>query len=767
MEEEKEIRAKKKRPWWLRILSLLLALFTFVILLIAAILYVPSVQNYTVDVLAKRISKSINGDVSFGEVRVNVFKGLVMEDFLVANEFTGDTVLFASQFNAGLKNNLLTIFNREADIDRLEMEGLSFSDVRGNSPTYYKLADLFKRKNASEEPGGEATEVAGFNLKVSDIVLRNFTYTYIDSVRGERRDLWVERALVEIDSINLSQQNFDISDLSVDGMDFNLTFFEKIEAEQKIEEIVFQDSIYSIPDTFDLNVARIKIQNGSFTLKDLNKELHGVSNEFDPALIRAKKIELEAEDFYTNSMAELSTKITSGKLISNDEQIKVNEFVCDRFELSARRMDFGGLEMRTENSIVRDQLTFKFRTIKDFNEFNDRVIMDGNLNNTYVGIKELIYFAPAMKKSEFFANNQQRRIALDGRVIGRVNSLSSPEMSITIGQDLTVNGQMFSRNLSDVNNALLNLELDEFSMTVATLSQLIPGFTAPANFYKLGRLKFDGRFDGYFQDFVAYGDLSSDLGYADLDMRLDLKEGSENAQYSGSVELREFDLAEWSGNDQFGILEMEAEVADGKGLRLESVYAELEANVNKFEFRNYLYEDFSMEGSFEQNLFDGTFLIADPNIDLDFSGTIDFTDSIPIYDFIADVNALKLKKLNILEDDFALEGNLTLNANGTDINNAQGVASGTSFILYKDGREFKLDSFDLTARGAYPDRRNFNLRSSLADIELNGTFKIEELPDAFLSSLKTNYPNFTRQLTHFKYPDPSPGYDFDIDLNKK
>ncbi|WP_235296067.1 translocation/assembly module TamB domain-containing protein [Portibacter marinus] len=763
MKEEPKGQGKSKSTWWSRLLMYALSLLLFLLFTIALILYVPAVQNFMVDKLASRISQSINGDVKVGKVKLNVFKGLVMEDFVISNEFSGDTVLYATSLNAGLDDNLLSLFSRKANINQIELRGLSFSDVRGNAPTYYKLADLFQKKDVVQQTG-----VAGnpppFNLNVDDVILHDFTYTYIDSIKGEQRYLLLNKAVISIDSINLQKQDFYISDLDADGMKFDLTFFEKIPSEERIEEIRVQDSIYSIPDTFDLYVENLKIINGEFAQRDLTRQLHGVAKEFDPARILADNISIEATNFYTNSMAEISTKIEKGSLVSQDEQIHINDFICEEFSLSSRKMIFEGLKIETDNSVIRDNLIFKFRNIKDFNDFNNRVIMEGNIANSKVGIGELLYFAPAMKKSEFFTRNLKRQISLNGQVVGRVNSLSTPDITINVGEELSVKGRMISRNLADVDDALLNLDLKEFSMTVATLSELIPGFTPPPNFYKLGRLKFDGRFDGYFQDFVAYGGLSSDLGYADLDMRLDLKEGSENAQYSGAVELREFDLAQWSGNDQFGILEMEAEVADGKGLRLESVYAELQANVNQLEYRDYIYRDFSMEGKFEQNLFDGDFLISDPNIDLDFSGTIDFTDSIPVYNFIADVNALKLKKLNILEDDFALEGNLNINANGTDINNAQGIASGTSFIFYKDGNEFRLDSFDLTAKGAYPERRNFKLESSLADIELNGTFKLEELPDAFLSSLKTNYPNFTQQITHFRYPEPSPGYDFDIDL---
>ncbi|WP_235294157.1 translocation/assembly module TamB domain-containing protein [Portibacter lacus] len=757
-------KKKKSIGFFARSVIVLFMVILFILTFLTSILYVPSIQNYVVDRVAFRVSNNINGEIKVGNVKLNVFKGLVLQDFVILEKISGDTLIAADAVNAGFADNLFSLFNRQANINTVELTGVSLKDEKGTTSAYSKLASIFRNESVGEDTGEKKEP---FDINIKQLNLNDFEYQSVDSIKGETRYVFMKRAEITIDSIDIPGQNFNISKFEANAPHFELTFFERSESEYVSSSVSIDDSTFTIPDTFDLVIQEAHLENGIFILQDLNKVPTGIANEFDPAIIEAKEVNLDIKDFYVNSAAEIVAKIEAGSLKSQDEMIVINEFSCDEYRLDQRRMTFQGLNLITNNSHVKDNLIFKFRSIKDFNDFNNRVIMEANITKSKVGINELIYFAPSMKKSDFFFKNQKRQINFDGIVTGRVNSLNASKMKINFGNEIAIKGRMNSRNLEDVEDAILNLGLDEFSMTVATLSEIIPGFNPPPNFYKLGRLNFNGRFDGYIQDFVAFGDLTSDLGKADLDMRLDLKDGAENAQYSGSAVLRAFDLATWSGNTDFGMLEVEATVKNGKGLRLESVNAELAANVNMLEYKGYVYEDFNMEGKFEQNLFDGIFEISDPNIDLDFSGSIDFTDSIPVYDFEAQVNALKLKKLNIIAEDFALEGNLEINANGTDINNAQGTASGTEFILYKNGNEFKLDSFDLRAKGAFPKRRNFVLNSSLADIELNGFFKLEELPDAFISGLKTNYPNFTKRLNHIKYPNPSPGYDFNINMTIK
>lgn len=775
--EEKAINVnpkKKKGRNLRRFLVCLFLILIFLFLILSAILYIPAVQNFAVDQISKRFSKNINGEISIGNVELDAFKGLVVNDVHLIEDMSQDTVLSIESFNTSFKDNLYSLVKRKLHLNTVEVSGVEIQDSKGSKSHLGRLAKIFSDETTPGHPGSgkpqPEAEAKPFYLDVSRLIMNDIFYSKTDSIRGERLDIYLTKADLGIDSINLASNDFYLGQVSSEGTQLSLTYFEKVafSGDQVIFEVSNDSMTYEseIPDTFNFHVEQLAIKGGDFKLDDNLKGKLGEQG-FDPSHIKFKDVNLDFENLFVNSVSEVEAKIVGGSLLSEDEILKVKTFECGHFKLGARRMTFEQLLIKTNKSIVKDKLVFKYRNINDFQTFKDKVILEGNLNRSKINIADLIYFAPPLQKNEYFANNTTTLIDINGIVSGRINSLNTNEIDIRFGDQILLNGRMNSRNLSDVNNALLNLDLSQLSVSISTLSEIIPGFKAPANFYKLGRIRFNGRFDGYFQDFVAYGDLISDLGSANLDMRLDLKEGVENAQYSGKATLQNFDLATWSGNDDFGRLEVEAEVKDGQGLRIESVNAIVNANVNRLEYKSYSYEDFKMDGKFEKNLFDGNFIISDPNIDLDFQGTVDFTDSIPTYDFTAEVNALKLQELNLIKENFAISGFLDIKAEGTDVNNAQGIAKGSHFVLKKDDNEFELDSFDLKAMGAFPSRRNFVLNSSLVDVELEGIFKIEELPDAFISSLKTNYPNYTRNLKAFKYPNPTPGYDFNVNMSLK
>ncbi len=774
MTEEKKVdsRVKKKGHYTKRVLLWIFLLILLLILSLAAILYIPAVQNSAIDYITKRMSKDINGDINVGEVSLDIFKGLVIRDVKLIEKESRDTLFSIDQLNTGFKDNLSSLFKRRLSLSVIEVEGVDIVDVTGSQDAMSRLTAMFLRESEKTEQdttsGQRSTDSKPFYLQLEKVLLHDISYEKIDSVKGQRLAILLRDGKVIIDSINFDTKDFFIKELDVQGADFEIDYFLASDYSIPEESLLISDGEteeeIAVPDTFNFYVEDLGIDNGVFLFNDLLKT-ESVQDGFDPARIDFRDISMRAKDFYMNSHSEINAVIEQVALRSSDDEFVVEDFSCGVFSLSKRRMTFDELSLKSEHSNIKDKLIFKFRDIKHFNDFNNKVILEAHLSRSDIGINDLIYFAPSLSTNKYFADHRNLKIRADGILSGRVNSLNTNEVTLRLSDEILIEGRMNSRNLADVNNTLLNLDLSKLNVSVSTLSELIPGFNPPPNFYKLGRISFEGRFDGYFQDFVAYGDLNSDLGSANLDMRLDLKDGVERAKYSGKATLNNFDLATWSGNSDFGILAVSAQVEDGEGLRIESVNTVVNANVDRLEYKGYAYEDFKMDGKFEKQLFDGDFLISDENIDLSFQGTVDFTDSIPKYDFTADVNALKLRELNIIEEDFALSGFLDIQANGTDINNAQGLASGSSFILYKDDKEFKLDSFDLRAEGAYPNRRNFLLTSSLANVELTGLFKMEELPDAFISSLKSNYPSYTKNLKSFQYPEPTPGYDFNVNIS--
>lgn len=161
-------------------------------------------------------------------------------------------------------------------------------------------------------------------------------------------------------------------------------------------------------------------------------------------------------------------------------------------------------------------------------------------------MRDLLYFAPGLRKSAIINQNESLDISINGFIGSRINNLKGKDLEIRAADKIKFKGDFSSRNLAVKGEQSLNLKLDELSTSVSTLKQLIPGLKLPASFSKLGKLKFSGRFDGFLVDFVSYGTLHTALGIAKMDMRMNVKGGVNKAEYSGNLGLKQFDLATWT-----------------------------------------------------------------------------------------------------------------------------------------------------------------------------------------------------------------------------
>ena len=114
--------------------------------------------------------------------------------------------------------------------------------------------------------------------------------------------------------------------------------------------------------------------------------------------------------------------------------------------------------------------------------------------------------------------------------------------------------------------------------------------------------------------------------------------------------------------------------------------------------------------------FDGRVTARDPNLDFDFSGLVDFNDSIPRYDFTMDLRHADLARLHINRRDSVsqLAARIEANAGGRSLDDLNGRIHVTDAVYrYNDKR---ITSKTMTVTGENSARSKLvELRSDFAD----------------------------------------------------
>ena len=571
---------------------------------------------------------------------------------------------------------------------------------------------------------------------------------------------------IGIDKIDLDSSSFVLNEAAF--FDPDIRIYQKPPSSLKDSLLNTRISTESSAENdFSLGISDLVLRRGRLIRKNFKADnsrlpVEGAINFND---LLASSIDMEFKDLLWKDN-ELSGSL-SGMSFKEKNGFELTRLMSKEIEVRERRIGLYGMKLETPNSTIGDTIVFKFRGFESFRNFSDKVIMDHHFDAAQVSIKDILQFVPPLNQNAFFSQNIDQRIQIDGYISGKVNSLKGKDLALKIGNGLLFEGKFSSRNLTVRGEEALNLKVDGLKTDIQTLRLLIPNFDPPSNFDKLGNINFTGRFDGFFVDFVAYGKLITELGVASTDLRLDLRKGRDLASYSGELNLEQFDLRTWSGNNELGIISFASKLEQGQGLTLQTVNAALTAEVSDFSFRGYNYSNIILDGLLDKNHFDGNLSLNDPNANFVFEGTID-VDSLPGYDFTASVNTLNLQALKITKYPLKLAGYIDIMLTGRKVEDMQGKLDFRSLTINKDSTLFELDSLNVMAENLPGGRKRLSLASDLVTGLVEGNYVIQRVPDVLAAFVKDHYPTMSKRLgIRDIKPLNLEEYGFTFDLNIK
>ncbi|PHI18142.1 hypothetical protein CEQ90_19455 [Lewinellaceae bacterium SD302] len=739
-------------------------------LLLILLFQIPAFQNWIGKQVVNSIGETLGTEVRLDRVNLAWFDALSLDGLYVEDKY-GDTLLYSDAIRADFNFNPLILLSRGLEIEELEISNTRFvirrdvGDAESNLET--ALEKLFPPKDEPSKP---------LNLNLQRLQLRNISFIQNDSVRGQRMDLELQEAAIRLENLDLPGKRIELSDVSIFEPRYVLTNFQPSPLDENsdplsLETIEMMDSISNAVDQLDslkleVIVDNVEIKDGYFQLDNYRKDPIERSDltAIDFARLGVSDIDLEVSDLlmrrdtFTGQLQHLSLREKSGFII---DKLSVGDLT-----VAPTRLIANDIELLTPDSRLSDTLDFTYRRgWEDWNDFPNRVNMRLNFDESRVALRDIMYFARKLRSNQFFRDNRRRAISLDGLIRGRVNSLKGEALELALDNENYLAGDFELTGVTRPGETFLQLDLEQAVTDMGTLRSLIENFNPPEAFNRLGQLRFSGNFDGFITNFVAYGDLRTDIGRAELNMQMNLTPGVAAAEYQGDLLLENFDVGMFLNKPEFGTVSLSGNIADGRGLVAETAAAGLNATIDNFTFRDYNYRQAEISGQLNRNFFNGSFDIRDENIDFNFLGELDFRDSIADFDFAAEVARLDLKALNLSKADLVISGLIDLNLRNTKFSDMEGSVNIGSLSLVKDDTEV----YDIDTVAAYSSfdergRKLVVLESDVATGRLVGEFDLDQVVGSLKQFMVNNYPGFAERLNLEPPRRISSGNNFSYEL---
>ncbi len=733
---------------------LMWCVFLFILLNVA--FQIPAVQNWAVDKMEQSVEEVTGSNVDINYFYFAFFDRLVLKDVLI-EDYRCDTLFQLQSLNVNFNLNPIVLLSRGLVVEGLTLKQAHLNIRRASddskSNLNYFLDQLFPPKKQTKK------KRKPFRLELQTIALEDVSF--LDDNREKGKRFWA----------SVKYGNILIRKMDLPGKLIYADFVELISPDVHVESFPRPAqpllTVNKIPDPsdtlyWDIEVSKFCMSEGQFILNNFRRTPVKTTPDdvLDYKHLKVFGIHMDVDTF---SMKREVFRGGVNKIAFRDQSgFVLNELSARQASVSPKGIILNGCKLITPYSEIGDTLTMTYRQYNDFDtDFNNLVRLGGRINNATVAIRDIMVFAPQLKNNTFFQSNQDKVLKLTGDVSGAVNRLRGDKLNIELSDGSIVKGSFKFSDLTVKNEQQMQLYLTEAKTSVKTLRQLIPKFDPPENFNNLGSLNFSGSFFGFFKDFVAEGILQTDIGRADMDMRMNLKPGRALAAYSGRMGLSDFDLGKWmGGNKDFGLVNFNAQVKDGVGLTSQTARAALEAEVQSFVYKGYNYKNASLKGQLIKNFFKGDFSIKDDNIDFSFNGEVDFTGKNPEFDFDASVQKMDLKKLNLSEKNLVLAGKMDLSINPELLGSAN--ISNIS-IRYDSSGLYEIDS--IVASSAIVDgRKKLVVNSDILSATVEGSFEASRLHVAFINYLTTHFPHLTAvlNLNPQKANTSTDAFSFDI-----
>ena len=734
----------------------------FIVVVAAAIVslsfiaHIPAVQKFGVQHITGILSNITGTRVEVEKFHFNFFNSLALKDvYIEAPQAVGDTLLFCESAEVKF-SNLITLVNNRLTVRDIQVEGVTLDFARPDSNEVSTITALMRQLSSGRTDTEKKERGSSLEVEVGALNANNLHVIYDDDHKNTVHQYHLRQASVLFERIVPDSPLIVLEKALIDGLQISINQWAAPDVE------IPKDSSESVKP-LRLEVRDFVITGSQFDLVNKSKRDTVFLSGMNYADLDIRDIEIAVTDFtmeqlnFTGQLRDLSCTEKSG--------FELTSLKVDQAAVTDSGILLDGINLRTPRTVLTDTLRLLYSEYRDFEDFVNKVNLYGDLRQSEIAVRDLLMIVPTLANSAFFTFNADKKISITGLVTGNINRLRARRIRGNIGQ-LNFRGDFRSNNLTIPNEQFMNLRLERATVSIDGLRKIVPNLRLTDQYDNLGMLDFSGRFDGFFNDFVAYGEVRTDLGSASLDMRLNVTDGITAAEYSGGIALDSFNLGTWTNNADFGRITGSVQVVQGIGLTAESARAQIRGGIQSLGFRRYVYENVVINGLLDENYFSGDLEIVDDNIDLLFNGTVDLRGDDPQFDFLANVDSIDLRALNIIEDSIRFAGNFEV-AGAVIAGGIDGYARAADVRVRRGAtQEYFLDTIGILSEPE-DSINHYRIESDYIDGRIDGEFSIVSIYPTLADYISTHYPKMFGDLKYKKDTSASTlKFDYNVNLNQ-
>ena len=623
------------------------------------------------------------------------------------------------------------------ETDDITLEGVT-TTLRQFKPLGEKISQI----DSTLTP--DSSKPKPIDLKLGDIALSAINIDYKNEIDSFFTTLKLGKLLVKPDNIDIVGERVTVDELLLQNTFVNIYLGRKPAAKQ-IAKVVSEaaDSVGVIiqKEGWIIGAKKVELKNNNLIYNDNNTS--PLTRGMDYSHLDIKKLHLDVDDLHYQPDS-IAGKINDFGF--NDKSgVQVNELKTD-FLYTGTQAYLKGLYLETPNTKLRRSLILHYPSIASLSKNIGALQLDADLTGSEIGLKDILYFAPALASQPLFQKFPDAKLRTDIVLKGSVNNLIIPRFELYGLKSTHVKLSGRIAGLTDMKHFYANLDIPDISTTDVDIYSLAPKGSLPDNIRLPSTIALHGNVNGNMQKLVTDLNVGSTFGNAAVKGTISNPADSIHAVYAAQITLDRFNAGRLlKQEDQFGFISLNANV-QGTGYTPSRMSVLANGAVASAEIKNYTYRNLRFDGSGAQGLYEVKADIDDPNIDLDLVASANLNGANPALKAAVMIDSIALQPLHFAGTDIRLHSKITADIPNLDIDNLQGDIMISQLLVNTGTQRFISDSIIINA--VKTDTGNaITLTSPVLVAGLNGKYTLTGIGTAFQQIINHYYSLGTATAT--------------------
>ena len=636
-------------------------------------------------------------------------------------------------YNDALTGNFVNLslgaFNLEMSIFDLENNTFGVESILLENTT----ASMEQTKIPQPPADSSAADsTAALIFSLDELTLRNIHLNYEQSALGEMMRLDLGEAQVLADKIDLEHQEIQLNSLTLKEtlLAYHKSKSDTVATPQEQRQKASDETV----EPWKIGVETLTLEDNGIQYYDFTKPQTKGTVDFDHLWVSGLDVAASNIRYYPDAI-----QLDLNNLSFNEQSGFVVKQFRGKVNVREQEATIKDLLLETTNSKLQFIAEATFPALETIGEDYPQAGFQASINESYIGVKDILYFNPALLDSLPIELTPRSTVSLDAAVGGTVRDFTIEHLIFRMLSDTELRMSGAIAGLPETENLRLDVGIDKFYSTQADLRKVLPDTLLPDSMHLPGWINIQAQYKGGLQKADFTTALRSDVGTIDARGSFNLDSASSTRGVNASLELKDLGVGYILGQPDtvMGTLTMRARLQTS-GLTPEEMNGTLNAFVNHFNYNGYDYTDLNLSGTIKDEALSLTASMAEENLEFTVDAGYLFRDEVPVYTLTFDLKNADFQKLNLSSSPIRARGTLSADMATSDFKILNGNVGVRKVAIFNGDELYAIDSL-LFVSIDQEGRSEIDIDSDLLAAHFEGSINIFSLPATMREYFHTYY----------------------------